>query len=181
MLDAALPVHTSIHRPDRLSNQIRGGLRFCRAALFASVFTAAPAWALTVPLTGWIATDDTGATWADAAGACLLREEKLTQPYPGFGTADAARSFALRVQTALLGQTENGQKLQSVVTQPVDRAGRWTVLAAYVFTQQQVQYHAIQIYLSDGGKLRTVTGSSVSGEASTCVNQMREFLRFLAD
>ena len=163
------------------SYRIHGVLCVSRAALFAAVFTVAPAWALTVPLTGWTSTDDTRATWADAAGVCLLREEKLTQPYPGFSTADAARSFALRVQTALLGQSENGQKLQSVVTQPVDRAGRWTVLAAYVFTQQQVQYHATQIYLSDGGKLRTVTGSSANGEASACVNQMREFLRFLAD
>ena len=156
-------------------------MRVSRAALFGAILTAVPAWALTVPLTGWTATDSSGATWTDAAGACLMREEKLTQPYPSFTTAEAARAFALRVQAALLKQSENGQKLQSVVTQPVDRAGRWTVMTAYLFTQQQVQYHATQIYLSDSGKLRTVTGSSASGEASACVNQMREFLRFLAD
>ncbi len=149
--------------------------------LVGSFLTAAPGQALTVPMTGWTATDSSGATWADSAGACLLHEEKLPQPYPTFGTADAARTFALKVQNALMGQTEGGQKLSTVVTQPVDRAGKWTVMAAYLFTQQNVQYRATQLYLSDGGKLRTVTGSSANGEASTCVGQMREFLRFLAD
>ncbi|WP_407539827.1 hypothetical protein Q0M94_00035 [Deinococcus radiomollis] len=136
---------------------------------------------LSVPMTGWAATDSSGATWADSAGACVLHEEKLTQPYPTFDTADAARTFAIKVQSALLGQTEGGQKLSSVVTQPVDRAGKWTVMAAYLFTQQDVQYRATQLYISDGGKLRTITGSNADGEASACVGQMREFLRFLAD
>ena len=153
----------------------------CATALSAAAFCGAPALALTVPLNGWTATDSSGTTWADSAGACLLREEQLTQPYPTFDTADAARAFALKVQSALLAQSEGGQKLQSVVTQPVDRAGKWTVMAAYLFTQQQVQYRATQIYLSDGGRLRTVTGSSADKEASVCVSQMREFLRYLAD
>jgi hypothetical protein len=146
-----------------------------------TLFLAAQGLSLSVPMTGWAATDSSGATWADSAGACLLREEQLTQPYPTFDTAEAARRFAIKVQSALLAQTEGGQKLSSVVTQPVDRAGKWTVLAAYVFSQQDVQYRATQLYLSDGGKLRTVTGSSADGEASACVTQMREFLRFLAD
>ncbi|GGJ60522.1 hypothetical protein [Deinococcus aquiradiocola] len=150
------------------------------AALLGTAF-ASPARALTVPMSGWNATDATRTTWADAAGACLLHEETLTQPYPGFSTADAARTFALRVQTALQAQTEGGQKLQSVVTQPVDRAGKWTVLAAYLFVQNDVSYRATQLYVTDSGKLRTITGSSADGEASECVSQMREFLRFLAD
>ena len=146
-----------------------------------ALLTTGSGLSLSVPMTGWTATDTTGATWTDSAGACLLHEEKLPQPYPTFDTADAARTFAIKVQSALLGQTEGGQKLSSVVTQPVDRAGKWTVMAAYLFTQQDVQYRATQLYLSDSGRLRTVTGSSANGEASLCVSQMREFLRFLAD
>lgn len=149
--------------------------------MITAALSLLPAQALTVPLTGWKATDSTRNTWADDAGACLLHEENLTQPYPTFDTADAARSFALRVQTALQAQSESGQKLQAVVTQPVDRAGKWTVMAAYLFTDKDVQYRATQLYLSDGGKLRTVTGSNADGEASNCVSQMREFLRYLAD
>jgi hypothetical protein len=136
---------------------------------------------LSVPMTGWAATDPSQKTWADPNGVCLLHEEQLTQAYPSFGTADAARTFALKVQKSLMEQTENGQKLQAVVTQPVDRAGKWTVMAAYLFTQNEVQYRATQLYLSNAGKLRTVTGSSADGEASPCVNQMHEFLRYLAD
>jgi hypothetical protein len=132
-------------------------------------------------MTGWAATDTSQKTWADPNGVCLLHEEQLTQAYPSFETADAARTFALKVQKALMDQTENGQKLQAVVTQPVDRAGKWTVMAAYLFTQNDVQYRATQLYLSNAGKLRTVTGSSADGEASACVNQMHEFLRYLAD
>ncbi len=156
-------------------------LQTIKTLLAASALCLTPGQALTVPLTGWKATDSTRNTWADDAGACLLHEENLTQSYPTFKTADAARTFALRVQTALQGQTEGGQKLQAVVTQPVDRAGKWTVMAAYLFTEKEVQYRATQLYLSDSGKLRTVTGSSADGEASSCVAQMREFLRYLAD
>ena len=170
MLDAGLPQLSSVTLP-----------RTLRTLVVAAALSLLPARALTVPLTGWKATDPSQNTWADAAGACLLREENLTQSYPTFDTAEAARTFALRVQTALQGQTEGGQKLQSVVTQPVDRAGKWTVMAAYVFTDKDVQYRATQLYLSDAGKLRTVTGSSADGEASGCVSQMREFLRYLAD
>lgn len=146
-----------------------------------ALLTATPVSALTVPMTGWTATDGSKSTWADPAGACLLHEEQLTQPYPTFDTADAARTFALKVQSALLGQVEGGQKLSAVVTQPVDRAGKWTVMAAYLFTQQAVQYRATQLYLSAGGKLKTITGSNADGEASACVGQMQEFLRYLAD
>jgi hypothetical protein len=152
-----------------------------RALLITSLCSAVPALAITVPLSGWAATDDSQKTWADANGACLLSEQQLTQPYAGFDSAEAARAFALKVQSTLAGQSEGGQKLTSVVTQPVDRAGAWTIMATYLFVQQDVSYRATQLFLSDGGKLRTVTGSNTDGEASTCVSQMQEYLRYLAD
>ncbi|WP_424949701.1 hypothetical protein [Deinococcus sp.] len=152
-----------------------------RLLCLGALLTAVPAHALTVPMTGWAATDSSQTTWADTAGACLLHEETLTQPYPSFQTADEARTFALRVQQTLMGQSEDGQKLTGVVTQPIDRAGTWTVLAVYVYTRSAVQYRATQLFLSVGGRLRLVTGSSANGEASACVGQMHEFLRFLAD
>jgi hypothetical protein len=135
-----------------------------------------PAAALTLPLNGWTASDASGATWTDEAGACVLREQQLTQAYPVMPDAAAARTFAVRLQNALAAQ-----KLTEVAATPVDRAGRWTVLASYIFEDQGVKYSAVQLYLSSGGKLRTLTGSAAQGEASECVNQMRQYLRYLAD
>ena len=77
-----------------------------------------------------------------------------------------------------LQRTLGGQKTVSeVVTQPVERGGTWGVLAAYTHEANGVAYRISQLYLSDAGLLRTVTGSSAQHEANPCVNEMREFLR----
>lgn len=113
--------------------------------------------------------------WTDPAGACLLREERHGQAFPSFGTQAEAHRFALRLQNSL-----GKSRMREVVTQAVDRAGTWAVLAAYTHEANGVTYRISQLYLSDAGLLRTVTGSSAQHEASPCVNEMRTFLRYQA-
>lgn len=146
------------------------------AALLAAAPLASPAQALVVPMGGWTPVAGNANVWTDVAGACLLREERHGQAFPTFRTLDEARTFALRLQKTLGGGT-----VSEVVTQPVERAGSWGVLAAYTHQEGGVSYRISQLYLSDAGILRTVTGSSAQHEASPCVNEMREFIRYLAN
>ncbi len=147
------------------------------AALFtAAALSLPPAQALIVPMPGWTPVAGNANEWVDGAGACLLREEKHGQAFPAFKTQDQARAFALKLQSKL-----SARKVREVVTQPVDRAGAWSILASYSYEQSGITYRISQLYLSDSGILRTVTGSSAEFEGSPCVNAMREFLRYLAD
>ncbi|WP_245872951.1 hypothetical protein [Deinococcus planocerae] len=146
-----------------------------RLGLLGALF-ACPAQALIVPLSGWTPVNGNANVWTDPAGACLLREERHGQAFPTFVTQDQALTFAKRLQTSL-GKGD----VREVVTQPVGRAGGWAVLAAYTYEDAGVAYRISQLYVSDSGLLRTVTGSSAQHEASTCVNEMREFLRYLAN
>ncbi|EYB68815.1 hypothetical protein DEIPH_ctg017orf0188 [Deinococcus phoenicis] len=145
-------------------------------ALALAVTLAAPAQALVVPLSGWTPVNGNANVWTDAAGACLLREERHGQAFPSFRTRDEAHTFALRLQKTL-----GRSRVSEIVTQPVERAGAWTVLAAYTHEAGGVAYRISQLYISDAGLLRTVTGSSAQHEASACVNEMRDFIRYLAN
>lgn len=135
-----------------------------------------PAQALIVPLTGWTPVGGDANVWTDPGGACLLKEERHGQPFPAFESQDRALTFAKRLQTSL-----GRSAVREIVTQPVERAGGWAVLAAYTYEDGGVAYRISQLYLSDSGILRTVTGSSAQHEASACVNEMREFLRYLVN
>jgi len=137
---------------------------------------AGPARALIVPMTGWAPVDGDARLWADSAGACALREERHGQAFPTFGTQGEARAFALRLHRSL-----SKSKVGDLVTQPVERGEGWGVLAVYSQQANGVTYDLRQLYLSDAGLLRTVTGSSARHEASPCVNEMREFLRYRAN
>lgn len=137
---------------------------------------AAPAHALVVPLTGWTPVAGNASEWTDPAGACLVREERHGQALPSFQTQDRALAFARRLQNSL-----GRSGVREIVTQPVERAGTWAVLAAYTYEDGGVAYRISQLYLSNSGLLRTVTGSSAQYEASECVNAMREFVRYLAN
>lgn len=151
-------------------------LRSSLAAAALAALLAAPARALIVPLEGWTPVNGNADVWKDGAGACLLREERYEQALPTFRTQEAARTFALRLQKSL-----GRGGVREVVTQPVERLGGWAVLAAYVHEADGVTYRISQLYLSDDGSLRTVTGSSAQHEASACVNAMRDFLRYQAN
>ncbi|NTX99767.1 hypothetical protein [Deinococcus sp. JMULE3] len=147
------------------------------ATLLAATLAAllCPAQALIVPLTGWTPVNGDANYWTDPSGACLMREERSGQAFPTFTSAEDARTFALKLQSSL------GRSMRSVVTQPVDRAGAWGVLAAYDYQQAGVTYRISQLYLSDRGVLRTVTGSAAAKDAGACANEMRDFIRYLAN
>ncbi|GGR50107.1 hypothetical protein GCM10008959_09050 [Deinococcus seoulensis] len=131
--------------------------------------------ALIVPITGWTPLNGDANFWADPSGQCVMREERHGQAFPQFTTPDDARSFAVKLQSSL------GRSVSNVVTQPVDRAGNWGVLAAYDYQQAGVKYRVSQLYLSDRGVLRTVTGSSAAQHSPACVSDMRDFIRYLAN
>ncbi|WP_242402892.1 hypothetical protein [Deinococcus deserti] len=136
--------------------------------------------ALVVPLSGWTPVNGNAQEWIDPAGACVLREERHGQAFPAFRSIAEARTFAGKLQNTLIRRGSE-QRLTEVVAQPVDRAGVWSVLAAYSFEAAGVKYRVSQLYLSDKGILRTITGSSAEHEASACVNSMRDFIRYLAN
>ena len=144
--------------------------------LLSSPAVSAPAAALTVPLAGWAAVNGDTRQWSDQTGACLLREESHGQAFPVFTRPEDAYAFATRLQKSLTSQGK-AQNVRNVVTQPVERSGMWGVLAAYNFQAGNVEYQVSQLYLSDRGLLRTVTGSSALGDYRECVNTMREFIR----
>lgn len=144
-------------------------------SLLSALLLSLPVQALTVPMDGWAPVAGNENNWTDSTGQCLMREERHGQAFPVFNTPEEARAFALKLQTVL------SKQMNAVVTQPVDRAGIWGVLAAYDYQQGGVTYRVTQLYLSDSGILRTITGSSeVNGQAA-CVNAMRDFIRYMAD
>ncbi|ULH15462.1 hypothetical protein MF271_16320 [Deinococcus sp. KNUC1210] len=155
---------------------VRALYRWIGTAAMYGVLATSSALALTVPMADWTSEGGDSSTWTDSAEACVLHEETLPQNFPALTDSAAATRLAVKMQQALLGQ-----KLQDVVTQPLNRGGTYAVLAAYGFAQSGVQYRAVQLFLSDGGRLRTVTGSYSEGEASPCVLELHDFLRNTAN
>ncbi|MDV6375890.1 hypothetical protein [Deinococcus arenicola] len=131
--------------------------------------------ALIVPMTGWVPVGGNTNVWTDTSGACLLSEELSAQAFPALASQKEALAFASKLHIQL------SKSVDTVVIQPVDRAGDWGVLAAYNYKKGADTFKVSQLYLGDAGKLRTVTGSSANAEKGNCVNEMREFIRYLAD
>lgn len=149
-----------------------------QGVLWLALACACGSWgaALSVPLNGWGSTDPKGQDWVDPQGACRIREDRSAVNFPRFDNQKDALSFAQKLQVSL---AKGG--VSDIVTQPVERAGDWAVLAAYTYQEQGTRYHVTQLYLSELGKLKTISGSSAQHEASACVNEMREFIRYLAN
>lgn len=151
-----------------------------KSVALASLLTAGQAAALIVPMEGWAPLNGDANRWTDAGGACLLQEERHTQSFPAFDTFEKASSFAAQMQKTLAARGKT-QSVKNVAVQAVDREGAWGVLASYTFVKAGVTYRVSQLYLSDSGKLRTVTGSAEAAKASPCVSGMLEFVRYMAD
>ena len=142
--------------------------------LSASSTLLSVAFAYTLPYSGWSPQD--GGVWAADSGACLLRGEAYDQVFAAPADQTAAEQLAAKLQQVLYAR-----KMQAVVTQAVERPGHWGILASYVMPSGDQNYAVTQLYLSDGGKLRTFTGSAKEGEQDACVNDMRSFVRYLAN
>ena len=153
-------------------------LRSRRPALAVTLCLLAPsASALIVPMTGWAPVKGDASIWTDALSACVLREERHGQAFPLLKTEAEARAFAVRLQGSL-SKSLKKSGVGDLVTQPVFRADAWGILAAYSQEVNGATYEISQLFLSDSGLLRTVSASSAQREASPCVNEMREFLRY---
>ncbi|WP_229752925.1 hypothetical protein [Deinococcus aerophilus] len=150
-------------------------MRCLSLTVLALTTLGTPAAALIVPMKGWVPVNGDANLWTDAGGGCLLREERSGQAFPVLASQDEALTFAGKLRAQL------SKNVSGVVTQPVDRAGFWAVLAAYDYREGGATYKVAQLYLSDAGILRTVTGSSAEGHKNECVNAMREFIRYLAN
>ena len=138
--------------------------------------SASPPRTLTPPA-GWVAAGS--GTWRDSSGACVLRVQQFSKPFAVLASQTQALTLGGKLQRAL---SQSG--MNSVTFQPVGPPdsgltppGEWGVLAAYTYAQAGVSYQIAQLYFSQGGQLRTVTGSNSAGEASACVNTMRNFLK----
>ena len=125
--------------------------------------------ALTPP-TGWVQAGPN--FWRDASGACVLREQTYPQDFAPIQSQQDALSLGSKLQKTLV--KEGMTKLSM---QPVSQQSDWSVLLAYTYTQNSVKYQIAQLYLSQGGKLHTISGSNAEGEASPCVNVVRNFLK----
>ena len=144
------------------------------ALLLALLGGSAPA--LVVPLRGWTPIAGDASRWQGGGGECLIREMRHTQAFPALPTQQSATAMANRLRDSL-GKAGLGE----VTTQPVDRDTTWAVLAGYVYEEGGARYRVSQLYLSDGGKLRTISGSSAVGTDSPCAASMREFIRYQAE
>ncbi|ADV68324.1 hypothetical protein [Deinococcus maricopensis] len=149
-------------------------MRLTRSLLLAALL-GTPAHALLVPYAGWTSSAD-GKTWLAPNEACVLQESQLTQAFPLFTNVTDAQAFAVKLQNSL-----SAQGMAHVTAQPIDRAGTWGVLAAYEHKSSGSEYRIMQLYLSNSGKLRTITGSTAALEASDCVGRMNDFVRYLAN
>ncbi len=125
--------------------------------------------ALTPPA-GWLEAGPN--LWRDSSGACVLREQNTEQAFPQMLSQQDALSMGNKLQKALAKQG-----MTQLAVQPVSQQSDWSVLLAYTYTQEGVKYQIAQLYISKAGKLSTVTGSNSQGEASSCVNVMRNFLK----
>lgn len=149
-------------------------LRPALTAFFALLSVSWGASALVVPLKGWTPIGGDASQWQDAAGACLIREDKYGQAFPQLTDKQQATATANRLRLSL---TAGG--LKEVVTQPVaGEGGAWNVLASYAYQESGVTYRISQLFMSQSGILRTVSGSSALNNTNACANAMRDFIRY---
>lgn len=148
-------------------------MRRAVSVLLALSCFASPAAALVVPLSGWVPIGGNADHWQDAQGSCLLKEEKYGQAFPELKTNQAALALANRLRTAL-----QAKGLTEVITQPLQRQDNtWAILASYGYQEGGVTYRISQLYLSQSGLLKTLSGSSAVNNTSTCAVAMRDFIR----
>ncbi|WP_188999140.1 hypothetical protein [Deinococcus roseus] len=127
--------------------------------------------AINVPLEGW--TSLTPTVWVSEGSSCLLRETQHTKPFEPLATREDADAFGRKLKSAL-----EQQKMKDVSTESTSRLNQWAVMAVYTMNSQGKGYYVTQVYLSEGGKLRTITGSARITSDDTCAFKMREFLRY---
>ncbi|WP_189643275.1 hypothetical protein [Deinococcus piscis] len=93
--------------------------------------------------------------WADPAQQCSYRVERRGQAFP------VLRDHASAVRLA--GALKDGlaaQGVRDIQVRPAARGTVWGIFASYVYPSKQGDARVAQLYLSQGGLLRTVTAST---------------------
>ena len=125
--------------------------------------------ALTPPA-GWVSAGS--GLWRDEGGACLMREQSFDQTFPAMPSQQDALRIGNKLQAALAKQG-----MSDINLQPISQDTDWSVLLAYIYPKNGVNYQVVQLYLSQNNQLRTITGSSAQDATSLCVGVMRDFLK----
>ncbi len=126
-----------------------------------------------VPFAGWTASGPDA--WQSAAGNCIIKEELHDQPFAALPDMPHATALAARLQ-----QTLTARKFTDVTAIPIERGGSFGLLATYLLDSAGNTYQITQLYLSNGGKLRTLTGSVQSSVTDKCAADITNYLRYLA-
>ena len=121
-------------------------------------------------LKGWTQASD--GTWHSARDLCVMGEDRSSKDYAPLTTLEDARTAALTVRKNL-----EKQKLTGVQLEIVPRPDQFALLAHYDYLAQGRPHRARQLYLSNEGKLKTLTGSSELPQDDACVFEMERFLK----
>jgi len=121
-------------------------------------------------LENWTQASD--GTWHSARDLCVMGEDRSSKDYAPLITLEDARTAALGVQKNL-----EKQKLSQVQLEIVPRPDQFALLAHFDYVAQGRPHRARQLYLSDEGKLKTLTGSSELPQDDACVFEMERFLK----
>ncbi|WP_261664115.1 hypothetical protein [Deinococcus sp. Marseille-Q6407] len=117
-----------------------------------SLFALLPA-AHAAPQGKW--TEVSAGQWADPARQCTYRAERRGQAFPLLRDQASAARLAGALKTGL-----SRQGVRDIQVRPVLRGQTWGLFASYVYPSAQGEAQVAQLYLSQGGVLRTVTGST---------------------
>lgn len=93
--------------------------------------------------------------WADPARQCSYRVERRGQAFPVLRDPASAERLAGALKEGLAAQG-----VRDIQVRPAARGAVWGLFASYVYPSKQGDARVAQLYLSQGGVLRTVTAST---------------------
>ncbi len=123
-----------------------------------------------VQLEGWNKAQD--GTWHSRADLCVMGQDRSSKDYAPLITLEDAKRAAMGVQKNL-----EKQNLTHVQLEIVPRPDQFALFAHFDYQAEDRPHRARQLYLSDGGKLKTLTGSSELPQDDACVFEMERFLK----
>jgi hypothetical protein len=121
-------------------------------------------------LEGWIEAND--GTFHSPLDLCILKEDRSSKAFAALLTLEDALKAAQNIQRNL-----EAQKLGGVQLEVIPRPDQFALLVRYDYQAEGRPHRARQLYLSQDGKLKTLTGSSEVPQPDSCVLEMERFLK----
>ena len=121
-------------------------------------------------LEGWIEAND--GTFHSSLDLCVIKENRSSKVFKPLLTLEQAQKVALDVQKNL-----EAQKLSYVQLEISPRPDQFALLVRFDYQAENRPHRARQLYLSQEGKLKTLTGSSEVQQNNSCVLEMERFLK----